>query len=278
LPETGGARKLLRLFSEEGTVPLFAILTLFPDAIEPYVRSSILGLAQSKGLLEVLLVDFRDFARDRHRTVDDRPFGGGPGMVLRPEPLVDCIEWLEERHGRFRRLALCPGGSPLRQPLVNELAGEQRVALLCGRYEGFDARIREILKIEEVSVGDFVVAGGELPALLVLEAAARLIPGVLGDERSAQEDSFAQTEGGMELLDCPHYTRPRVYRGLPVPEVLLSGDHRAIAAWRRQQALERTKTIRPDILPDGTTIPDNPATNSGAAPGPAPDSPSKHAP
>jgi tRNA (guanine37-N1)-methyltransferase len=265
-----GARKLLRLFSEEGTVPLFAILTLFPDALEPYLGSSILGIAQSKGLLDVKLVDFRDFARDRHRTVDERPFGGGPGMVLRPEPLVDCIEWLEERHGRFRRLALCPGGQVLRQPLVTELASEERVLLICGRYEGFDARIRQVLEIEEVSVGDFVVAGGELPALMVLEAAARLIPGVLGDERSALEDSFAPNEDGMELLDCPHYTRPRMYRGLPVPEVLLSGDHQAIAAWRRQQALERTKNTRPDLLPGDNTISTNQALNSGSAQTPTP--------
>jgi tRNA (guanine37-N1)-methyltransferase len=246
-------------------VPLFAILTLFPDALEPYVRSSILGIAQSKGLAEVILVDFREFARDRNRTVDDRPFGGGPGMVLRPEPIVDCIEWLEERHGRFRRLALCPGGRPFRQPMALKLAEEERVLLLCGRYEGFDDRIRQVLDLEEVSVGDFVVAGGELPALLILEAVVRRIPGVLGDDRSASEDSFEPAEEGMELLDCPHYTRPRVYRGLSVPEVLLSGDHQAIARWRHLQSLERTRAQRPDLMPEGYSHSNNLETTPEAA-------------
>ena len=145
-------------------MPLFAILTLFPEALEPYVRASILGIAQEKGLVEILLVDFRDFARDRHRTVDDRPFGGGPGMVLKPEPIVDCVEWLEARHGRFRKFVLCPGGRPFRQELAREIAADDpgRVLLLCGRYEGFDERLREELGLEHLSIGDYVLAGGEL--------------------------------------------------------------------------------------------------------------------
>ena len=143
-------------------MPLFAILTLFPEALEPYTRESILGIAQDKGRAEILLIDFRDFARNRHRSVDDRPFGGGPGMVLRPEPIVECVEWLEARHGVFRKFALCPSGRPFRQPLAEELASEERILLLCGRYEGFDDRIRQELDLEPLSVGDYVLAGGEL--------------------------------------------------------------------------------------------------------------------
>ena len=146
-------------------MPLFAILTLFPEALEPYLRASLLGLAQEKGLVRILLVDFRDFTRDRHRTVDDRPFGGGPGMVLKPEPIVECVEWLEKRHGAFRKLLMCPAGEPFRQSRAEALAKEERILLLCGRYEGFDARIRTQLDFEEVSVGDYVLSGGELPAL-----------------------------------------------------------------------------------------------------------------
>jgi tRNA (guanine37-N1)-methyltransferase len=224
-------------------MPLFAILTLFPEALEPYVRSSILGLAQEKGLVSILLVDFRDFTRDRHRTVDDRPFGGGPGMVLKPEPVVECVEWLERRYGRFRKLLMCPTGTPYRQSRAEALAREERVLVLAGRYEGFDARIRKQLELEEISLGDFVLAGGEIPALAVVEAAVRLIPGVLGDERSAVEESFGEDRG----LDHPHFTRPRVYRGDAVPEVLLSGDHDAIESWRRRESAELTRARRPDL-------------------------------
>jgi len=230
---------------------LFAILTLFPEALEPYVRESILGIARSKGLVRTLLVDFRDFARDRHRSVDDRPFGGGPGMVLRPEPVVDCIEWLEHKHGPFRKLALCPSGRRFEQPVAEELAQEERILLLAGRYEGFDERIREELGLEDLSVGDFVLAGGELPALCVVEAVTRLLPGVLGDERSAEQDSFGPAAFGApegRILDAPHYTRPRVFRGRAVPEVLLSGDHAAIEAWRRDAARKRTQERRPELL------------------------------
>jgi len=223
---------------------LFAILTLFPEACEPYVRTSILGIAQEKGLARIRLVDFRDFTRDRHRTVDDRPFGGGPGMVLKPEPVVECVEWLEREHGPFRRILLTPWGAPFRQAKARELAGEQRILLLCGRYEGFDERIRLELEWEELSLGDFVLSGGELPALAVTEAVVRLVPGVLGDDRSAAEESFA-VEGG---LDYPQYTRPRTYRGRSVPEVLLSGDHRAIATWRASEARAITLNRRPDLL------------------------------
>ncbi|MCC7011911.1 MAG: tRNA (guanosine(37)-N1)-methyltransferase TrmD [Planctomycetes bacterium] len=226
-------------------MPLFAILTLFPEAIEPYLAASILGLARERGLVRVLTVDFRDFTRDRHRTVDDRPFGGGPGMVLRPEPIAEAVEWLEAKHGSFRKLAMCPGGSPFRQALAEELVAHERVLILAGRYEGFDERVREALGFEVVSVGDFVLSGGELPALCVVEAVARLLPGVLGDEESALRDSFT---GGANLLDHPHYTRPRVWRGKEVPEILLSGDHAAIDRWRRAAAIARTRALRPDLF------------------------------
>lgn len=230
-------------------MPLFAILTLFPEALEGYARSSILGLAQERGLARILLVDFRDFARDRHRTVDDRPYGGGPGMVLKPEPVVDCVEWLERRYGAFRRLVLCPRGRPFRQEMARELADEPRVLLVCGRYEGLDERMYDELGLEPVSVGDFVLSGGELPAMSIVEATVRLLPGALGDARSAEEDSF---EG--RGLDHAHYTRPPRFRGRTVPDVLLSGDHAAIRRWREEEARTRTRTARPDLaVPDPVT-------------------------
>ncbi|MEM7310660.1 MAG: tRNA (guanosine(37)-N1)-methyltransferase TrmD [Planctomycetota bacterium] len=222
---------------------LLCVLTLFPEALVPYVHSSILGIAQEKGLVEIRLVDFRDFARDRHRTVDDRPFGGGPGMVLKPEPILDCVEWLERRHGSFRKLLLSPAGKPFRQEAARTLATEERVLLLAGRYEGIDERVCLEAEWEEISIGDFVLAGGELPALCVVEAVTRLVPGVLGDERSAEEESFEGTGG----LDHPQYTRPRVFRGREVPNVLMSGDHGAIATWREREAERRTRARRPDL-------------------------------
>jgi len=222
---------------------LFTILTLFPEALESYLDSSILGIAQAKGLVKVQLVDFRDFTRDRHRTVDDRPFGGGPGMVLKPEPIIDAVEWLEREDGPYRKIMLTPTGTPFRQETAAGMLDSDRVLLLCGRYEGFDERIRQELEWEELSIGDFVLAGGELPALCMLEAAVRLVPGVLGDERSNQEESFQNGD----VLDHPHYTRPRTFRGRSVPEVLLEGDHAKIVRWRHEQALERTRERRADL-------------------------------
>ena len=249
-------------------MPLFTILTLFPEALEAYLSVGIVGQARARGLLDVRLIDFRDWTRDRHRTVDDRPFGGGPGMVLKPEPITEAIEWIEGRLGPHRKIALCPAGRPFRQPdAAAWIAGciaDRPILLLCGRYEGFDERIFELHAIESCSIGDYVLAGGELPALCVLEACTRLIPGALGDERSAQQDSFqragasavagrAGLEGGalgdLGPLDHPHYTRPRVYRSLEVPQVLLSGDHAAIEAWRESQANQRTIKRRPELAP-----------------------------
>jgi tRNA (guanine37-N1)-methyltransferase len=224
---------------------LLCILTLFPEALQPYLGTSILGIAQAKGALVVRLVDFRDFTRDRHRSVDDRPFGGGPGMVLKPEPIFDCVGWLERRYGAFHKILLTPDGVPFRQEKARRLVEKDRILLCCGRYEGFDERIREELEWDDISIGDFVLSGGELPALCVTEAICRLVPGVLGDERSAETESF-EAEG----LDHPHYTRPRVWRGRKVPDVLVGGDHAEIAAWRGKQRAERTLERRPDLTPN----------------------------
>jgi tRNA (guanine37-N1)-methyltransferase len=251
-------------------VPLFAILTLFPDSLTPYTEASILGLARERGRVEIRFVDFRDFARDRHRTVDDRPFGGGPGMLLKPEPIAECIEWLEARHGRFRKFALCPGGRRFDQALARDLALDlasgdpqrEQVLLLCGRYEGFDERLIEALELEPLSIGDYVLSGGELPALVVVEAVTRLLPGVLGDERSQAEDSFSDAT----LLDCPHYTRPRVWRGREVPDVLLSGDHQRISRWRGEQAARRTRSRRPDLAGSGPPRPADAARDAASEP------------
>lgn len=227
---------------------LFSILTLFPDAIESYLDVGVLGLARSRGIVRTNVVDFRDFSRDRHRTVDDRPFGGGPGMVLKPEPIVEAVEWVEQRHGPHRRIALTPDGAPFKQGTAQAVADDGRsVLLLCGRYEGFDERALDVLNVERISIGDYVLAGGELAALCVVEAVTRLHEGALGHDRSALEDSFTVTTGGG--LDHPHYTRPRVYRGREVPDVLLSGDHARTAAWRKEKSDQRTKSNRPDLLP-----------------------------
>jgi tRNA (guanine37-N1)-methyltransferase len=227
-----------------------AILTLFPEAIRPYLDESILGIAQSQGNLRVDLVDFRNYTLDPHRTVDDRPFGGGPGMVLKPEPIFAAVEDLERTHGAFHKILLCPRGRTFGQARARELSRMERLLFLCGRYEGYDERIRAGFAWEEISLGDFVLAGGELAAMVVLEAAVRLIPGVLGCAESAVLESF---EG--ELLDYPLYTRPREFRGMPVPDVLLSGDHKAVARWRLEQARTLTAHKReqaqvPPAAPD----------------------------
>ncbi|MCA8958139.1 MAG: tRNA (guanosine(37)-N1)-methyltransferase TrmD [Planctomycetes bacterium] len=214
-----------------------AILTLFPGAIKPYLDESILGIAQRRGLLDIDYVNFRDFTTDRHRTVDDRPFGGGPGMVLKPEPIFEAVETTERRFGAFHRILLCPRGQRFSQQKARELATEERLMLLCGRYEGFDERIRTGMEWDEISIGDFVLAGGELPALVVLESVARLMPGVLGCADSAALDSFAEGD----LVDYPQFTRPREFRGMTAPDILFSGDHAAVDRWRREQAQRLTQ-------------------------------------
>lgn len=222
------------------------LLTLFPEAVESYLQASILGRAQASEKLKVHVLDFRRFTTDKHNSVDDRPFGGGPGMVLKPEPIFAAIEWVEQKFGLCKKILLTPAGEPFRQKHAVEFATEERLLLLCGRYEGFDERIRLGIDWTEISLGDFVLCGGELPALAVIEASARLIEGVLGDAQSAVEESFTNPH----LLDHPHYTRPVEFRGMEVPEVLRSGNHPKVAAWRQQQAILRTSQRRPDLGPD----------------------------
>jgi tRNA (guanine37-N1)-methyltransferase len=220
------------------------ILTLFPGIFSGFLSESLIRIAQEKGRLEVVLHDWRAFATGPRRTVDDKPFGGGPGMVLKPEPIFSCLENLLQGCDPLpRMLLMTPQGERFTQAKAKELAREPRLVFLCGRYEGFDDRIRRGWPFEEVSMGDYVLNGGEVPAMAVIEAVARLIPGVLGHDLSAAEESF---ESG--LLDHPHYTRPAEFRGMEVPEVLRSGDHARIARWRRDEARRLTKERRPDLL------------------------------
>jgi tRNA (guanine37-N1)-methyltransferase len=224
------------------------VVTLFPQVFGPFLEASVYGRAGRRGLVRVEFVDLREFGEGAHRVVDDRPFGGGPGMVLMAEPVVRAVEAARARHPvGVRTLLLSPQGRRLRQADVEELARHpQGFVLVCGRYEGIDERAVEILAPEEWSVGDYVLSGGEPAALVVLDAVARLVPGVLGDERSPVEESF----GATGMLDHPHYTRPVVVRGLTVPEVLRGGNHAEIARWRREEALRRTRERRPDLLGD----------------------------
>lgn len=216
------------------------ILTLFPGMFAGFLDGSLLGAARASGLVDIRLVDIRDFAEGPHRQVDDRPFGGGPGMLLMPGPVVACIEQVQRSAGAAGRVVLLsPGGRRLDQPLVEELAACERLVLVCGRYEGFDARIVQTLAAEELSIGDYVLSGGEVAAMAVVDAVARLLPGVLGHEESAGQDSFS---GAERLVEGPQYTRPREFRGLIVPDILLSGDHGRIASWRREQAVAATAT------------------------------------
>jgi tRNA (guanine37-N1)-methyltransferase len=220
------------------------ILTLFPEMFESPLSFSILKRAREQGIVAVSLTNIRDFATDTYRKVDDKPYGGGPGMVMMPGPVFDCCEYVQRLSpSRGRVILLTPQGNRFDQAKARELAQEPRVILIAGRYEGFDERIRTGLGAEPISIGDYVLNGGELPAMVIVDAVVRLLPGALGDEDSAKEDSFS--EG---LLEYPQYTRPEVFRGMKVPEVLLSGDHGKIAQWRRRQALERTQQWRPDLL------------------------------
>ena len=220
------------------------ILTLFPEMFESPLRYSILKRAQERGIVAIAITNIRDFAADKYRKVDDKPYGGGPGMVMMPGPLFDCFEHVESlAPHRGRVVLLTPQGTPFTQTKARELAAEDRLILIAGRYEGFDERIRIGLDAEEVSIGDYVLNGGELAAMVIVDAVVRLLPGALGDEGSARDDSFSAG-----LLEYPQYTRPEVFRGMKVPEILLSGDHAKIAQWRRDQSLERTRQRRPDLL------------------------------
>jgi len=221
---------------------LIDVFTIFPEAIRGPVVEGLLGRALAGGLLEVRVHDLRDWATDRHRSVDDESFGGGPGMVMKPEPVFAAVESLDPDRGRV--LLLSPAGRRLDQALVRELSGSDHLSLICGRYEGVDERVVEGLPAEEVSIGDYVLGGGEFPALVLIEAVARLVPGVIGTPQSHEHDSFSDPR----LLDHPHFTRPRVFRGMEVPKVLLSGNHDQIDRWRRDAAVEKTRRNRPDLL------------------------------
>lgn len=220
------------------------VLTLFPEVLEPYLGSSIVGRARDAGIVTIGYTNFRDFARDKHRSVDDRAFGGGGGMVLMCEPVFDALAHVEsQREGDPVRVLLTPQGVPLVQRTAQELSEHPWVIVLCGHYEGFDERIRTGIGAREISIGDYVLSGGEPAALVLIDAMVRLLPGALGNAAGAGDDSFANG-----VLEYPQYTRPRDFRGMKVPEVLLSGDHGKIAAWRREQALQRTLKRRPDLL------------------------------
>jgi len=216
----------------------FDVLTLFPDLFQGYFTQSLLKLAIARGLVEIHLWNLRDWAKDRHHKVDDRPFGGGPGMVIMPGPVFDAVEAVRARADDPGHLVLLtPAGERLTQAVVKELAGHKRLLLLCGRYEGFDERIRLGLRPREISVGDFICNGGEVPAMVVIDTVVRYVPGVLGDAASVAEESHSAPG----MVEYPQYTRPRVFRGMPVPEILLSGDHGAIARWRREQSQARSQ-------------------------------------
>ncbi|HCC68652.1 MAG TPA: tRNA (guanosine(37)-N1)-methyltransferase TrmD [Nitrospiraceae bacterium] len=220
------------------------VLTLFPDIIEAYLGESILKRASQKNILDIRIHNIRDFALDRHKTVDDYPFGGGAGMVLKPEPVFRAVDFIKSNGELIRIVLLSPQGRPFDQRMAEEFSKEKRrIIFICGRYEGIDERVKIAIVDDEVSIGDYVITGGELAALVIIDASVRLIPGALGDERSAEEESFS-----WGLLDYPHYTRPREIQGLKVPEVLVSGNHKEIWHWRRKEALKKTMRMRPDLF------------------------------
>ncbi len=221
----------------------FDVLTLFPEVFPAYLNSSIVKRALDSGLLEVNLHNIRDFATDKHSVTDDEPYGGGGGMVMKAEPIFRAVDSVAGKSQNSPVILLSPQGRPFKQSIAQELSEYEQLSLLCGRYEGVDERVRLKLVSDELSVGDYVLTGGELPALLLIDAVARLLPGALGNPKGAQNDSFATG-----LLEHPHYTRPQEFRGWEVPEVLRSGDHAQIASWRREQSLLRTYERRPDLL------------------------------
>lgn len=222
----------------------FHIITLFPEMFGDPFNASILKRAQDNHLIKIECHNLRDYCKDKHRVTDDLPYGGGGGMVMKPEPLVTAIEAIQASQPEVRTLLMTPQGKRFEQKDAVRLAHCPSLTLVCCRYEGVDERVRHFVD-EEVSIGDYILTGGELPSMVVIEAIARLIPGVLGDANALQEESFTQS-----MLEAPHYTRPRVFKDMEVPEVLLSGNHSDIERWRRQQALRRTKERRPDLLPE----------------------------
>jgi tRNA (guanine37-N1)-methyltransferase len=221
----------------------FDILTLFPNMFSSPFQESIVGRAVDKGLIQIRTINIRDFALDKHQVVDDTPYGGGQGMVMKVEPIARAIDWVKSQDPTAWTIYLTPQGQPFNQKMAQNLSNRSHLILLCGRYEGIDERVRELLVNEEISIGDYVLTGGELAAMVLIEAISRLLPGVLGSDRSAEEDSFSQS-----LLEYPQYTRPSSFRGMEVPEVLLSGNHSAIERWKKREALRRTMGRRPDLL------------------------------
>jgi len=219
------------------------ILTLFPNMFSSPLRESILGRAVEKGLLQIQTINIRDFTLDKHQVVDDAPYGGGQGMVMKVEPIARAIESVKAQNPSARTIYLTPQGKPFHQDLARRLSTQSHLILLCGRYEGIDERVRELFIDEEISIGDYVLTGGELAAMVLVDAVSRFIPGVLGSDRSAEEDSFFNS-----LLEYPQYTRPVEFKGCRVPEVLLSGNHSAISLWRRREAIRQTSLRRPDLL------------------------------
>lgn len=220
------------------------ILTLFPEMVEGYLNSSILKRAVEKGQFQYNLINFRDFSTNKHKKVDDYPYGGGAGMVLTPQPIFDAVDYVKnKRNTKPRILLMCPQGETYTQQKAEELAKEDHLIIICGHYEGYDERIREHLVTDEISIGDYVLTGGEIGALVVVDSVVRLLPNVLGNDESAKEDSFSTG-----LLEHPHYTRPADFRGMKVPEVLLQGNHAEINRWRKKMALKRTLERRPDLL------------------------------
>jgi len=222
---------------------IFDILTLFPEMFDSFLKTSILGKAIDRKRIEVYCHNIRDYAVDKHRMTDDTPFGGGSGMVMKPEPLVRSIEAVQQGRPEARVILLSPQGRVFNQKVAVELARQPGLILVCGRYEGVDERVKEIAIDEEISIGDFILTGGEVGAMVLIEAIARLLPGVLGDEQSLKEESFSQG-----LLEYPQYTRPREFMDHEVPDILLSGDHQKIAAWRRKKSIEQTLSKRPELL------------------------------
>jgi tRNA (guanine37-N1)-methyltransferase len=220
------------------------IITIFPEMFRAVFEFGILRRASAAGIVEIRVRDLRDWTCDRHRTTDDAPYGGGPGMVMKVEPLVSAVESIRDEGGTEARLVLLsPRGVALDQPKVEELAGAEHLVLVAGRYEGVDERFIDITGAEELSIGDYVLSGGEIPAMVVVDAVVRLLPGAISDPQSAEEDSFSQG-----ILDYPHYTRPQEFRGMRVPEVLLSGNHAAVREWRRKRAYADTLSRRPELL------------------------------
>ena len=234
----------------------FDVLTLFPGIFEGFLSESVLKGAIETEKVDIRLHNMRDWADDKHATMDDRPFGGGPGMILKVDRVVPCVEDVRRQTTEPGKLLLfSPQGRRFDQRFAEELAKEKRIVMLCGRYEGFDERIVDLLHPEEVSIGDYVLNGGEVAAMVLIETVTRLLPGVLGDEDSNKFDSFSSVGfiDNRRLLDCAHYTRPREYRGLTVPDVLIGGNHAEIARWRENNSLERTKQKRPDLLNENNT-------------------------